>query len=1092
MTAAIMIIIWCFYGTTVLMPIVGSFMSIHDLLSKYDISDEIYNVSEAAGDPSAFNSKLTIFEQYAAPDSSVWSICQNCGWRGGAVLFNVSTDVQRFFKNITLSSSQWQEFFLARNDKYYLARNFDEFSKPPAMSYYVVERPVFLLPVITFHPGHILVDLLEGLYHSMVSAYGKVRRDSLIIIDSSNVDERIVLPEVLKYVSSTFASDYKSDKLLQIGSLLQIFTELPLLSVDFLNDISRIDDTVLFRSLHIGVDSRYSYYYKGFRFHPYNIPTNVDSTASMLDHSTQEDCVFVNSSAIIRQLRGPCSDVSSRHRSYSNYLKSSITMLAQQQSRSQRFYPQVLVVQKKRDRVLVDLKAITDVFDRLSLTWEVVDLGNLSFFEQFEYFSRIDILVAAAGTAIHNSIFMRANTTIIFIIEQSWCGWSWMFSNQHRLLNIESCAYCLSRNSTDVAISSDIYRGDLNERLYHYQWTRKSWQQGPRKFKTANLTVTFEGFLQFIGTSCPSLTKYTDQAQTVAVEHESPQASSPNIAHISEVRERDPIVQASVESIAAEVVDDRVTALVIKGELIGDEYLIAALLKSFPYLSICMDIPTFPEFIGFCTTFDTLDYYSSLKMTLSSPIVHVLHFWLQHNPDGGVFQHSDVFLPVDSDRLLHGKPDCFSHLNLVDFPLKLHAECIFSLEDAHDTQQSLSQSNKTFSLTDQYGAAVFYRSWQCSAPVYEQIVISRGMTTAKTSFTDLVQSEISRTCRRNSLSAMECSLLALALYRDAARQQELIQINKINTNKLPARQLLPSSTQPFIFLHIEKSGGSTVREFVVNSSLARRLESFVPCFGDISCLTFDIPDTFSRDSINPSTNRDRNISVVAGHFYWNVWSKLPSCRASSLHNKSECVPSCFVMNRNPITRVISYYYERLYSIRESPYSGRNINSLSAEELESLVTSYRWGRWGNEINKTDPLLVDEGMSDASCRVMAGLKVTAGLPATSEIIQIPPALTTQQIEDALNRLRRCIVGLAEDWMTSVKMINFWFPWIDFGDSYFEVRNIGKNNKKHEDERSLRPELLDVIKRNNMCDMQLYQEAVRRFELQRSVVEASSAYL
>jgi hypothetical protein len=83
------------------------------------------------------------------------------------------------------------------------------------------------------------------------------------------------------------------------------------------------------------------------------------------------------------------------------------------------------------------------------------------------------------------------------------------------------------------------------------------------------------------------------------------------------------------------------------------------------------------------------------------------------------------------------------------------------------------------------------------------------------------------------------------------------------------------------------------------------------------------------------------------------------------------VPSCFVMGRHPVDRAISYYYERCYTAQSCVGFQRRVNSLTAEELETIGVYERMGMY-NEGNRSI-VIVDEGMEDAMCRMMTDQKV-----------------------------------------------------------------------------------------------------------------------
>ena len=92
-------------------------------------------------------------------------------------------------EKVAMSWSQWSEFFYAyRNDRFIadvvkLPKN-SSFS-PTWDATFIISTPVYIIPMITFHIGHVLVDVVESLYANMMRTYGRIRRDALIIIDVS-------------------------------------------------------------------------------------------------------------------------------------------------------------------------------------------------------------------------------------------------------------------------------------------------------------------------------------------------------------------------------------------------------------------------------------------------------------------------------------------------------------------------------------------------------------------------------------------------------------------------------------------------------------------------------------------------------------------------------------------------------------------------------------------------------------------------------------------------------------------------------------------------------------------------------------------
>jgi hypothetical protein len=83
-------------------------------------------------------------------------------------------------------------------------------------------------------------------------------------------------------------------------------------------------------------------------------------------------------------------------------------------------------------------------------------------------------------------------------------------------------------------------------------------------------------------------------------------------------------------------------------------------------------------------------------------------------------------------------------------------------------------------------------------------------------------------------------------------------------------------------------------------------------------------------------------------------------------------PSCFVIGRHPVDRIISYYYQRVYGSYSSAFRYVPLSHLTIEEVESiLITRHQ------EINKDHVnVIVDEGIRNATCRALANKKLTTG--------------------------------------------------------------------------------------------------------------------
>lgn len=252
--------------------------------------------------------------------------------------------------------------------------------------------------------------------------------------------------------------------------------------------------------------------------------------------------------------------------------------------------------------------------------------------------------------------------------------------------------------------------------------------------------------------------------------------------------------------------------------------------------------------------------------------------------------------------------------------------------------------------------------------------------------------------------------------------------------------------------------------FIANSTTRLNASYFIPCYNNVSCMTFDIEKNDQGRS---------DYSALAGHFFWDIWKTLPADQT----DQNIIQPSCFVMTRHPVQRIISLYNQRYFSELQSAYHQRPIDTFSAEEWERILIYQRFAR-KKEDNVT-VIIVDEGMSDAACRAILNLRATTGLVNPSSI-EVPPELTAKETQQAINNVKQCVVGVLEEWEDTVRVINHWFPWISFDNKFGRQLNRGNKGDKY-----LRKELMEVTIRNNPCDMALHQAMLEQFELQKKVI-------
>ena len=77
------------------------------------------------------------------------------------------------------------------------------------------------------------------------------------------------------------------------------------------------------------------------------------------------------------------------------------------------------------------------------------------------------------------------------------------------------------------------------------------------------------------------------------------------------------------------------------------------------------------------------------------------------------------------------------------------------------------------------------------------------------------------------------------------------------------------------------------------------------------------------------------------------------------------------------------------------------------------------RQANYRNNHSLVILDEGMSEASCRALLDMKVTTGVVVQEQNIRIPDQLFHGAAEAALSNARQCIVGLIERMQVTISL-------------------------------------------------------------------------
>ncbi|KAH8045275.1 hypothetical protein JL720_16762 [Aureococcus anophagefferens] len=169
--------------------------------------------------------------------------------------------------------------------------------------------------------------------------------------------------------------------------------------------------------------------------------------------------------------------------------------------------------------------------------------------------------------------------------------------------------------------------------------------------------------------------------------------------------------------------------------------------------------------------------------------------------------------------------------------------------------------------------------------------------------------------------------------------------------------LAPSVRRPFVFYHIDKTAGSSLRAIISDAAARARLPAVIPCYGGAA-------------------------AVVAGHFSPLGLSKR---RVSGVDERT-----CLVFLREPVARHASFY--RFYG-HQKYFGNRSFGALSADEQRAAIA-----RSGG------PAFMAEFLACDGERCPANVTRAATLA-----------------------LRRCYVGTAERFNSSMAFLSLAAPWL-----------------------------------------------------------------
>ena len=276
-----------------------------------------------------------------------------------------------------------------------------------------------------------------------------------------------------------------------------------------------------------------------------------------------------------------------------------------------------------------------------------------------------------------------------------------------------------------------------------------------------------------------------------------------------------------------------------------------------------------------------------------------------------------------------------------------------------------------------------------------------------------------------------------------SRHHQELAVRVVNFSSLEPLEM-PTPMTPFVFFHLRKTGGSSIRDMLYNASHQMNLTSFLPCYGNVSCKTYFLPPD------------EKIFSLYGGHlFYDDVRNTLNLRREENYSSfPSTNTFSCLTVIRPTVERVFSCWNFRMLQENESPL--KNAESLSVEEWDTLL----------------PIALSihgEGCNNEFVRVFGSIwdeEIVNTLNGNSF-----PFLIQNQVDVISSRLSKCIILKMGHGVQNQIIVEHFLPWFSVAYNKHSVLNKG-NVSSHVNTPS--PNVTATILKHNYLDDVLFNIA------------------
>ena len=970
------------------------------------------------------------------PKEQIWSSCTMCSYKNSQVaLYDPDRVLSKVHGNAPrLAQSRYHGYFLPRSDR--IEGTIQNQLLNMSDCTHIVKPPTFIIQILNLHFGHVLIDLLEPLYHTMMSEYGQIVRDSIIFIESGSHEDQAMV--------STLIDDFFHPSRDMPQGMLRFLTANAIHSKAAL-DLLSSSSNVCFERLHVGLEADLSHLHLGYARHPRYLDSyplrfnNFANTMVMNDFRQQlnaiDVCEFERGSKLsdairweweafvqpsgwskvaLEYARFKCFLMRNIEQGWSPSLTSSLKYAVPVEKNDVQVVTLIKRKGKRRIQNADELLQHSKASLQEGTVVQEVDLEEVGFSEQIRFFRNSTVLLGSYGTGMHNVIFMKPKSSVILVMQPGWCEWQWRFTNQAILSRQRVFTYCSSGEHCKTASRT-------------FRWCDGGWTRGPVETRDADMHVDLPKMELLLEKATTDVGDGTGQV----THHEMVQYGEDDwtCPTIGKYEEAIPFVRAGISEIVYRHNELSLKLYAVMGGAGADPLAFA---RSSPASKMCLALnATYISCVGFQIPKD-------IRIGNVFAGIHLLTVWLTNQDGTGVLEGSQSSLSY--------RAAASADVKTVG-PLEYNTErdkCLFrnALQPFLENYKRLAgdQSLALANLVKCIGPwcwvkcngacsdlsqwpdipGFFHMHFTILPLVFEDGNVLYILIPEASVSSEEVATLIDQNCKAK-YGAVSHALLSRC-HTFLAAQSDIAEISvadnysldcpngsELSVYPLPRIQVAPTFENPFVFIHIEKTAGSTLRHHLFETAMARNYSCLIP--GKTRCADDGVADNKAATKVPHMTfnlfddiTHQRRTQILAGHFEWGVWDQMsqPPHRVS-----------CFVILREPVARVVSLYYERLF-----PVTGLPLSSFSEQELENYMVSFVGG------GKDGRQLRDEGFSNGAVKALSTANVHKGRIYDVET----PMYRPMSLPVAKKRMEQCVVGIQEHWSDTTLVLRHWFPWVE----------------------------------------------------------------